>query len=131
MRNRNRKGREPGNGRVLAREKGRATMVCDGPRREAAETTLDANGENATLVLPGERFRLEEANLPAKLAASLAGRRVGVLILPEEEARTRQVRLERNTSVWRDTEGNYWNDYQPVRITFACPDGTQWRLPGG
>lgn len=90
---------------------------------------LGGTGRTGTLVLPGERLRLEEANLPPKLAASLAGQTVSVQILPEEEARTRRVDPQVETSMWRDPKGNYWNDFQPVRVLFVGSDGKQWRLP--
>lgn len=122
------------------------TSPASGPRagkkREVAKTLFCCaqltTGKNMVwgsiptqpnFLFPSEPFLLEEANLPPKLAASLAGKRVTVEILPEEQACTRRIQLERDISVVRDEEGNYWNAYQPVRLLFADADGKKWRLP--
>jgi len=67
------------------------------------------------LTLPDQVFRLEEANLPTKLARLLAGRTVPVRILPEEEGVTH-----------RPDAG----EYQPVEILFTNPEDEKvWRFP--
>jgi hypothetical protein len=115
-----------GVGRTMEDDK--TTFFCI--HRADGGSHLGETGRTGTpLLLPAARFRLEEANLPPKLAASLAGQTVSVLILPEEEAGKRRVDPRAECSVLRDPEGNYWNDYQPLRILFTGPDGKQWRLP--
>ncbi len=77
--------------------------------------------EHCELHLPSEGFRLEERNLPADLARSLAGRTVTVQVLPEEAARNRCVPLAEvkqsgvnpadllgGYPLWIDPEGNFW-----------------------
>lgn len=94
------------------------------------------------LALPTEAFRLEERNLPADLARSLAGRTVTVRVLPEETARTRCVKLAEvkqskidssealgGYPLLVDPEGNFWNDWRPVRVLFTDTEGREWRLP--
>ena len=39
------------------------------------------------IVLPSERFRLEEINMPEDLASALAGQAVDVEVLPEDSDR--------------------------------------------
>jgi hypothetical protein len=46
------------------------------------------------LTLPDEKFRLEEINMREGLAAVLAGRPVGVQVLPEEPPRTWRIDLD-------------------------------------
>lgn len=81
------------------------------------------------LRLPKDRFRLEEINLPAGIAQSLAGRTVTVRILPQEEAGTRRVEPPYDYSVLIDKEGNCWNDWHPLRIIYTDGDGQLWNLP--
>jgi hypothetical protein len=71
---------------------------------------LKSKHREVTLTLPDQLFRLEEANLPPRLARSLAGRAVTVQVLPEEQAGTQR--------------------YQPMRVLFTDPeDGKVWRFP--
>ena len=81
------------------------------------------------LVLPDVAYRLEEINLPAAMAASLAGKQVTVQLSPEEEAFTRRIDTPIESSGWIDPEGSYWNDYQPLRVLFNDSTGRVWRLP--
>jgi hypothetical protein len=83
---------------------------------------MPAEHSEASLTLPAEPYRLEEVNLSPTLAASLAGQTVTVRILPEEEVFTRRVNPNAESSAWLDPEGNYWNDYQPLRILFTDPN---------
>lgn len=90
---------------------------------------MDISLSEASLTLPVERYRLEEVNLPTALAASLAGQKVTVRVLPEEAACTRRVDPA-ESQAWIDPKtGEYWNDYQPLRILFTDFDGTVWRFP--
>ncbi len=129
MRSKNRKRRGSDYGCVFIEDTGGSTILCYGPRKEADEAKLDANGGKATLRLPGQRFRLEEVNLPANLVRSLAGRNVAVQVLPEEQAGTRRISPGTESSAWIDPQGNCWNDYQPLRVLLTGPDGKVWRLP--
>lgn len=73
-------------------------------------------------ILPDDRFRLEEINMPEELAAALVGRTVAVLVLPEVPPRTLRIDLnnppEVRVSVTVDDDGTAWNDYWPVRVLF-------------
>jgi hypothetical protein len=82
-----------------------------------------------SLELPADTYRLEEANLPAPMAASLAGKRVNIQVFDEEEGFTRQIDPEIESSGWIDPKGNFWNDYQPLRLLYTAPDGEVWRFP--
>jgi hypothetical protein len=82
-----------------------------------------------SLFLPDGAYRLEEINLPAAMAASLAGKQVTVRAFPEEDAFTRRIDPKTESSGWVDPEGNYWNDYQPLRVLFTDLTGKGWRLP--
>ncbi|MFB3776325.1 MAG: hypothetical protein ACE141_01905 [Bryobacteraceae bacterium] len=86
--------------------------------------------EQATqrLKLPDECTALEEANLPADFAAAIAGLAVEVQVLPEEMPGTRPAMPE-ETGFLIDREGNYWNDYAPLRVVLHDPQGRDWRLP--
>ena len=105
--------------------------MSEGPRAKGivATTGTLAEPSEASLTLPAEPYRLEEANLPPALAASLAGQTVAVRVLPEEQPFTRRANPSSDTSAWLDRKGNYWNDYQPLRILFADSEGKAWRLP--
>jgi len=80
------------------------------------------------IALPGAVALLEEANLPGELAQALAGASVSVEVLPEEPPATRRVERD-DFPLLMDPDGNYWNDYQPVRILFTDPHGNVWHLP--
>ena len=84
--------------------------------------------ETRELVLPKDAFRLEERNLPESLAPDLAGKTTKVKVLPEETALTRQVGPD-DYPLLIDPQGNYWNDYRPVRVLYADSEGREWRLP--
>lgn len=73
---------------------------------------------------------LEEINLPAKLAAKLAGRTASVRVLPEEKPATRRVEPD-DFPLLIDPQGNHWNDYRPVRVLYTDPEGKVWRFPRG
>lgn len=51
------------------------------------------------LILPDDRFRLEEINMTADLAATLAGRTVAVKVLPEVPSRTLRIDLDNPAAV--------------------------------
>jgi hypothetical protein len=46
------------------------------------------------IVLPSERFRLEEINMPKELASALAGQAADVEVLPEAPGATRRLDLD-------------------------------------
>ena len=65
------------------------------------------------IMLPSERFRLEEINLPEELPAKLVGQTVRVEVLPEEPAMTRRFDLDnipRGKPMLLDRDGVPWND---------------------
>ena len=84
-------------------------------------------------ILPNERFRLEEINMPEEMAAFLAGRTVTVKVLPEVPSRTIRIDLDHpqavGVSVLVDDDGTAWNDDWPARVTYTDPEGHEWRLP--
>lgn len=80
------------------------------------------------LLLPRERFRLEEANLPPDLARSLAGTAVEIRVKPEEAAGAQLVKRD-DWPLLVDHQGNYWNDWRPPRVFFTDQQGREWRLP--
>ncbi len=80
------------------------------------------------IALPSDVNQLEEANLPPDLAAALAGQRVTVEVLPEEMPGTRRAEPGENPLLI-DRQGNYVNDYNPVRVRYTDAQGRVWRLP--
>jgi hypothetical protein len=78
--------------------------------------------------LPADPLLLEEINLPDESVRTLAGTVVMVEIFQEEEAGTRRVEPD-DYPLLIDREGNYWNDYRPLRAHFIGPDGGLWHLP--
>ena len=84
------------------------------------------------IILPSEKFRLEEINLPEELATSLAGREITVDVLPEEPPLTRRLDLNDppdGLPILIDEEGVAWNAYSPPRVLYTDVDGRVWRLP--
>ena len=84
------------------------------------------------ITLPNDRFRLEEINMPEDLAATLAGQRVDVEVLPEDPPATRRIDLDDpppGLPVLIDPGGAAWNDYWPVRVLYRDAGGRAWRLP--
>ena len=74
------------------------------------------------IILPSEKFRLEEINLPEELATSLAGQEVSVDVLPEEPPMTRRLNLNNlpdGLPVLIDEEGVAWNAYSPPRVLYT------------
>jgi hypothetical protein len=82
------------------------SLEDDGRDRQPAPTRREVQ-------LPGDPNLLEEVNLPAALAASLAGQTVTVSVFPEEGTFD-------PTSEAR---------YVPPRVFFADDNGRVWRLP--
>jgi len=78
--------------------------------------------------LPSSVHLLEEANLPADLARSLAGQSVVVKVLAEESYAYRE-RPDRKDYLLAKGDGDSWNAYQPTRILFKDADGRSWCLP--
>jgi hypothetical protein len=84
------------------------------------------------IVLPSEKFRLEEINMPAGLASALAGQAVLVEVLPEELPMARRLEVEKvpdGFPMLFEEDGVAWNDHWPVRVLYTDPDGRTWRLP--
>ena len=84
------------------------------------------------IMLPNEKFRLEEINLPEELSAKLAGQTVRVEVLPEEPAMTRRFDLHdppAGLPILLDPHGVAWNDYWPARVLYTDAGGRAWRLP--
>ena len=84
------------------------------------------------IILPSEKFRLEEINLPEELATSLAGREITVDVLPEEPPLTRRFDLNDlpdGLPILIDEEGVAWNAYSPPRVLYTDAGGRVWRLP--
>ena len=84
------------------------------------------------IVLPSERFRLEEINLPEELASALAGQAVDAEVLPEAPAGT--LRLDLNDlpdgmPFLIGDDGIAWNGYWPARVLYTGADSRVWRLP--
>ena len=83
-------------------------------------------------MLPSEKFRLEEINMPKELAASLAGQSVAVEVLPEEPPAT--LCLDQDyppdgLPILIDECGIAWNDHWPMRVLYTDAGGRSWRLP--
>ena len=84
------------------------------------------------IVLPSEKFRLEEINMPEELASALAGQAVDAEALPEAEAGT--LRLDLNDlpdalPFLVGDDGTLWNGYWPARVFYTDAGGRTWRLP--
>jgi len=102
------------------------SIACCAPEPDLGNGPV---GWEQKLILPAQAFRLQEANLPAQLASSLAGREVTVQIFPEEAAGIRRVERGTESSFWMDPEGNCWNDYHPVRVLYTDSEGRAWHFP--
>jgi hypothetical protein len=84
------------------------------------------------IVLPSERFRLEEINMPEVLASALAGQAVDAEVHPEAPAGT--LRLDLNAlpdglPFLVGDDGILWNGYWPERVLYMGADSRVWRLP--
>jgi hypothetical protein len=84
------------------------------------------------ITLPREAYRLEEINLPPDLANLLAGKVITAEVDPELEPGIRQFDmacLPQELPFLIDPQGNVWNDYWPMRVSFLDPQGEKWRIP--
>jgi hypothetical protein len=84
------------------------------------------------LTLPNEKFRLEEINMPEKLAANLAGQTVAVEVLPEVPPQALRFDLNNppvGLPIVIDEDGMAWNDHWPARVLYTDAGGRIWRLP--
>lgn len=126
MKHRNRNALTAGHHCSVIKRDGVETIICCAPEPDVGNDPLSRKQK---LILPAQPFRLEEANLPAKLATSLAGQEVTVQIFPEERAGTRRIERGTESSAWIDPEGNYWNDYHPVSVRYTDPGGRAWYFP--
>ena len=87
---------------------------------------------NCKIVLPSERFRLEEINMPEELASALAGQAVDVEVHPEAQAGTLRLDLEGlpdGLPFLVADDGIAWNGYWPARVFYTDAGGRTWRLP--
>jgi len=84
------------------------------------------------IVLPSEKFRLEEINMPEELASALAGQAVGVDVLPEVPAGTHCLDLDSlpdGLPFQVGDGGIAWNGYWPSRALYTDAGGRTWRIP--
>jgi hypothetical protein len=84
------------------------------------------------IILPSERFRLEEINMPEELASVLAGQAVDAEALPEEPPLTHRLDLEGLPDALPfliGDDGIAWNGYWPARVFYTDAGGRTWRLP--
>jgi hypothetical protein len=87
--------------------------------------------ENCDLKLPDEPYRLEEANLPAAMVPSMAGRSVVVDVVPEEPMAKLDSGSLASTKLqagYIDPDGNLWKGYRPTQIHLADSRGHVWHL---
>ena len=80
------------------------------------------------ITLPKEPYRLEEINLPPHVAGALAGKTISVEVAPQQEAGTRQfdkADLPQALPLLMDPQGNAWNDYWPLQVSFSDPQGRE------
>jgi len=83
---------------------------------------------STSLIAPDHKSLLEEANLPVGLIDRIAGQLVLVETYPEEAPATRRVEPD-DFPLLIDPNGDYWNDYRPVRVLYTDEDGQVWRFP--
>jgi hypothetical protein len=84
------------------------------------------------IILPSERFRLEEINMPEGLASALAGQAVDVEVHPEVPAGTLRLDLDDlpdGLPFFVGDDGIAWNGYWPERVFYTDATGRMWRLP--
>ena len=84
------------------------------------------------IILPSEKFRLEEINMPEELATTLAGQAVTVDVLPEAPPVTLRLNLNDlpdGLPFLIDEDGIAWNAYWPARVLYTDAGGRVWRLP--
>ncbi len=84
------------------------------------------------IVLPSERFRLEEINMPEDLASALAGQAVDVEVHPETPTETLRLDLDGlpdGLPFLIGDDGIAWNGYWPARVFYTDASGRTWRLP--
>jgi hypothetical protein len=84
------------------------------------------------IILPCERFRLEEINMPEELASALAGQAVDVEVHPEAPAETLRLDLEDlpdGLPFLIGDDGIAWNGCWPERVFYKDATGRAWRLP--
>lgn len=87
---------------------------------------------NCKIILPSERFRLEEINLPKRLASALAGQAVDVEVHPEVPAGTLRLNLDDlpdGLPFVVEDDGIAWNSDWPERVLHTDASGRTWRLP--
>jgi hypothetical protein len=84
------------------------------------------------IILPDEKFRLEEINMPEELASALAGQAVEVEVHPEAEAGTLRLDLNDLPDGLPFLVGDddiLWNGYWPARVLYTGADSRVCRLP--
>ena len=83
-------------------------------------------------ILPSEKFRLEEINMPEELASALAGQAVDAEVHPEAPAGTRRLDLDSlpdGLPFLVGDDGTAWNGHWPARVLYTDEGGRTWRLP--
>lgn len=88
----------------------------------------NSSRSSISFFVPEQKSLLEEANLPASVIECIAGQSVCVETYPEEPPATRRVERD-DFPLLIDPEGNYWNDYRPIRVLFTDSQGQVWRFP--
>jgi hypothetical protein len=83
-------------------------------------------------ILPCERFRLEEINMPEELASALAGQAVDTEVFPEAPAGTRRLDLDDlpdGLPFLVGEDGIARNGYWPAQVLYTDAGDRTWRLP--
>jgi hypothetical protein len=81
-----------------------------------------------SFLAPDQESLLEEANLSADLVDRITRQSVLAEAYPEELPATRRVEPE-DCPLLIDSDGNYWNDYRPIRVLYTDGQGQVWRFP--
>lgn len=81
-----------------------------------------------SFLVPDQKSLLEEANLPVGLVDRIAGQSVLVETYPEEQPATRRVEPD-DFPLLIYPNGDYWNDYRPLRVLYTDEHGQVWRFP--
>ncbi len=105
-----------------------ALPVWENAWRHSRYSLAPAMTPNCKIVLPGEKFRLEEINMPG----DLAGQAVDAEALPEAPAGTLRLDLEGlpvGLPFLVGDDGIVWNGYWPERVLYTDASGRTWRLP--
>src|SRR6266576_926098 len=86
------------------------------------------NKSSISFLVPDQKSLLEEANLPVGLVDRIAGTCVLVATYPEDQPATRRVEPD-DFPLLIYPNGDYWNDYRPLRVLYTDEHGQVWRFP--